>query len=230
MERHDKAHADACAAGAGPTPVRTMEESIFLTLERVVCGRGRSKGASKIRAEMHGTRGQAPRPIRTRLLFPVAAFGTMSCCTQHFAPAGVTCRYNPFEPRPSKSWRPCFASSAVAVRTRTSVSRKRVVLAMTRAPFRSFFRLFETDDNGWNRTTQVSCGNPYVLQPIEWMIKVDNAGLLWTETGVRGIRFPGFGSTVKIDTARDVERDRRERSDEQGSSRASPGGEYVYAR
>ena len=59
--------------------------------------------------------------------------------TQHFAAAGVTCRYNPFEPSPSKSWRPCLVSSAVAVRTRTSVSRERVDLAMSPPPFRLFF-------------------------------------------------------------------------------------------
>ena len=53
-----------------------------------------------------------PRPMRTRRLFPVAAFGTMSCRTQHFAPAAETCGYNPFEPSPSKCWRPCFVSPA----------------------------------------------------------------------------------------------------------------------
>ena len=32
------------------------------------------------------TRGQEPRPIPTRGLFPMVAFGTMSCCTQALRP------------------------------------------------------------------------------------------------------------------------------------------------
>ena len=55
-------------------------------------------------------------------------------------PMRVTCRYNPFEPIPSKSWRPCSVSPAVAVRTRVSVIRERVLVAIFCALFREFFR------------------------------------------------------------------------------------------
>ena len=91
-------------------------------------------------------------------------------------PGRGTCRYSPLEPSPSKSWRPCFASAAVAVRTRTSVSRERVVLAMSRPLLGSFFRRFGTDDNGGNRTMQVVCGQTRVPQPIEWMMEMDKSG------------------------------------------------------